>query len=96
MSETKTNEDNGNLTDLEILEKLKAKYYDALVSGIENPRVTDLLRIIEMKNKLTVAGSAEKKFWDLIDRLRREELNPRKKAPGQKKSKAKTNTKTKK
>ena len=72
------------LNDLEILEELKSLIYNAIKSGEKPPKVGDLLKIIEMKNKLSVSGKAEKKFWDMINQVREKELS-RKKTPKSKK-----------
>ena len=65
--------------DLEILEDLKNRLYQAIINDEPIPKVGDLLKVIEMKNKLSVSGKAEKKFWEMIDRIRRKELANREK-----------------
>ncbi len=72
--------------DLEILEDLKEKLYGAILNDEPPPKVGDLLKVIEMKNKLSVTAKAEKKFWDMIDEIRKEELSG-KKRPVSRKSK---------
>ncbi len=66
--------DNNNMSDLEMLEALRNRIYEAITKNEPLPKVGELLKIIEMKNKLTVAGKAEKKFWDMINTLREEKL----------------------
>ena len=62
------------LDDIEILENLKNRIYQAIVNNEPPPKVGELLKVIEMKKKMSVEGQAEKKFWDLINRIRTEEL----------------------
>ena len=79
-------ENQQKIGDDEILEKLKMKYYEIILSGKQPPKVGDLLKIIELQNKLKVSGEAEKKFWDMINKVRekglseKKTLNPKKKA----------------
>jgi hypothetical protein len=61
--------------DLDILEEIKQKLYNKILNDKSQPKVGDLLKVIEMKNKLSVAGRGEKKFWEMIDKIRREELS---------------------
>ncbi|PKK83431.1 MAG: hypothetical protein CVT49_08405 [candidate division Zixibacteria bacterium HGW-Zixibacteria-1] len=77
-------EEEKNLTDLEMLEDLKQKIHKGL--NYESVKIGDLLKVIDMKNKLSVTGKAEKKFWDMIDELRRETL-PGGSKPAKKKQK---------
>jgi hypothetical protein len=37
--------------------------------------MTDLVRLLEFKNKLRVTAEAEETFWTLINRIRHEELS---------------------
>ena len=51
-------------------------------------KVGDLLKVIELKRKLSVEGKGEKKFWDMVNKLRQEELSkPKKSASAKKKTK---------
>jgi hypothetical protein len=61
--------------DLEILEELKQKFYKEISQSKTPPKVGELLKVIEMKSKLSVAGKAEKKFWEMINKIRQEELS---------------------
>ncbi|MEW5923764.1 MAG: hypothetical protein AB1746_07240 [Candidatus Zixiibacteriota bacterium] len=65
------------MSDLEMLEDLKHKIHEGLEK--KGYKVGDLLKVIEMKNKLSVTGKAEKKFWNMIDELRQETLPKSKK-----------------
>ncbi|MCP4703143.1 MAG: hypothetical protein GY865_00915 [candidate division Zixibacteria bacterium] len=71
--------------DLEILEDLKREIYDAIKSNEPQPKVGDLLKVIELKRKLSVDGKGEKKFWDMVNKIRSEELNKPKKSTAIKK-----------
>lgn len=77
------------LSDLEILEDLKERLYQAIINNDAQPKVGDLLKVIEMKNKLSVSGKAEKKFWDLINKIREEELSGENKQRSRKQSRSK-------
>ncbi|HHI02899.1 MAG TPA: hypothetical protein ENL22_05215 [candidate division Zixibacteria bacterium] len=77
-----------SIDDLDILEDLKTRLYDAIKNDDSKTKVGDLLKIIELKRKLSVAGKGEKKFWAMVDKLRQEELSkPQKKASVKKKTK---------
>jgi len=80
-----------NYGDLEIIEDLKKSLYDDFKNEKKRKdvKIGDILKVIEMKSKLSVAGKAEKKFWEMIDELRRETLGDKRKArtTGKKKSK---------
>jgi len=71
MTETKAAPE---LSDLEILEELRNRLYQAITGNKDQPKVGDLLKVMDMKKKLSVEGRAEKKFWEMINRLRQEEL----------------------
>ena len=81
------------LNDLQILENVRNKLYEIFDNNPEKMKVGDLLKVIELKKKLSVSGSGEKKFWEMINKLREEELagpsNPNvpRKRPGRGKQK---------
>jgi len=70
------------LSDLEILEELRNILYNAIRDKESQPKVGDLLKVIELKRKLSVEGKGEKQFWDMVNKIREKELNkpPRKTA----------------
>lgn len=83
------------LSDLEMLEKIRQKVYEGLQKEgpqKEGYKIGDLLKVIEMKNKLSVTGKAEKKFWDMIDELRQETLPNGKKSGKTRKKDKKENS----
>jgi hypothetical protein len=74
------------LDDIVILEELKMKIYNDLNGDKPTMKVGDLLKIIELKNKLSISGRAEKKFWKMVNQIRREGLTrPKKKSVKQSK-----------
>ena len=77
--------------DLEVIETVKRTLYDSFRDEKKRKdiKIGDLLKVIEMKNKLSVAGKAEKKFWEMIDDLRRETLGGKRKTQKTAKKKSK-------
>jgi hypothetical protein len=75
MAEEVTNEEKEQHSDLEILEFLKNKLFHEFKEDKSNVKVGDLLKVLEMKNKLSVTGKAEKKFWEMINKIREAELS---------------------
>ncbi len=63
------------IDDLDILEDLKQAIYNAIKNDEPQPKVGDLLKVIELKRKLSVEGKGEKKFWDMVNKIREEELS---------------------
>jgi len=66
-------------SDLEMLDYLRNELYKTFKEDKKKIKLTDLLKVIEMKKKLSVAGEAEKKFWQMINELREETLPGKKK-----------------
>ncbi len=88
MKSNSDGQDEKKTDDLDILEDLKKRIYDAIKNGTPQPKVGDLLKVIELKRKLSVEGKGEKKFWDMVNKLRKEELTESKKSgPAKKKTK---------
>jgi hypothetical protein len=61
-------------TDLEILEELQEKIVDELRRKEINPRVSDLLKALELKIKLRLSDQDKEKIWELINQIRGEIL----------------------
>lgn len=81
-------QDENKTDDLDILEDLKKKIYNAIKNNEPQPKVGDLLKVIELKRKLSVEGKGEKKFWDMVNKIRQEELSkPKISASDKKKTK---------
>ncbi len=68
MSET------AEMDDLDILEDLRNNLYDAISNTESEKKVGVLLKVIELKRKLSVEGKGEKKFWEMVNKIRQEEL----------------------
>jgi len=62
-------------TDLELVEDLLDRCWQEVGASELNPKMTDIVRLLEFKNKLRSSAEAEKTFWALINRIRREELS---------------------
>ena len=79
--------------DLVLLDDLIGKCYSELVKSItENAKLGDFLKMIELRRKLAPAESDQKKFWTMLDRIRRDTISDGKKgtAKRSRKSKAKS------
>ncbi len=85
--------ENQNKNSMELLDDFIAKYYKKLINKLEeeeNIKLGDWLKMIELKRKLTPADADQKKFWKMLDKIRRETLaeqNPSK--PDKKKNRKK-------
>jgi len=64
---------NGNQIE-EFLEKLIKKVLRKINSKDCQPKVSDALKAIQLKQKLRKTSEAERIFWELIERIRKEEL----------------------
>ena len=57
---------------LEILDDLIKRYYERLLSDIEiNLKPGDLIKMIELRNKLAPKGEDQQKFWAMLSKIRR-------------------------
>ena len=74
MEQNSDKQDEPNINDLQILEDLIKTIYDAINNKTFQPKVGDLLKVIELKRKLSVEGKGEKKFWAMVNKIRQEEL----------------------
>ncbi|UCB53088.1 MAG: hypothetical protein JSV10_03115 [Candidatus Zixiibacteriota bacterium] len=63
------------ISDLRLLELLISKFIEKLEKNGFEPKVQDALKAIQLKQKLAQTSEAEKIFWELIDQLKKEELN---------------------
>jgi muramidase (phage lysozyme) len=59
-------------TDFQLLEKLIKRFIEKLEKNGFEPKVQDVLKAIQLKQKLAQTSEAEKIFWELIDQLRKE------------------------
>jgi flagellar motility protein MotE (MotC chaperone) len=63
-------------SDLEILQEIQDEIYERLKSSDYQPKVADLIKVLDEKLKLRMRLSEDgkKAFWDLIEQIRSEEL----------------------
>ncbi|MEW6050829.1 MAG: hypothetical protein AB1644_07190 [Candidatus Zixiibacteriota bacterium] len=60
---------------LDVLDGLIEKCYMEIAKTLkEKPKLGDLLKMIEMRKKLAPQNSAQREFWNMMDRIRREAL----------------------
>lgn len=66
-----------NLEYLEQLDILITSHFNSFNKNDKNPTTGDLLKMVkllELRRKLTPKGSSQKKLWKMIDIIRKEEL----------------------
>jgi hypothetical protein len=56
------------------LEELIKKILEKLNNSDYQPTVSDAIKAIQVKQKLNKTSDVEKIFWELIDKIRKEEL----------------------
>jgi hypothetical protein len=61
-------------TDQERLDYIKTTIMDQIQDGLISLKVGDLLKIFEIQKKLSSDTKAQEKFWEVIEQIRREEL----------------------
>lgn len=60
---------------LEILDDLIKRYYERLLKDIEiKLKPGDLIKMIELRNKLAPKGEDQQKFWAMLSKIRRAAL----------------------
>ena len=60
---------------LEILDDLIKRYYERLLIDIEiKLKPGDLIKMIELRNKLAPNGEDQQKFWAMLSKIRRAAL----------------------
>jgi len=93
MSEEQPTETSPNFDDLHALDYICNELFTLYKTNHELVKVGDLLKAIEIRRKLSVSGTGEKIFWEMINKLREEELagppdpSARRKRPGRGKQK---------
>lgn len=60
--------------DMAILEEILAKIVTELRNNEIKPRVSDLLKALELKLKMKLTERDKEKLWELINQIRGEEL----------------------
>lgn len=58
----------------DLLEFIKMKFVKQIEEGTINIKVSDLLKIMEMQRKLASEDEPEDEFWEMIEKIRKEEL----------------------
>ncbi len=61
-------------SDLDMVEGLLARCWREVDASELNIKMTDIVRLLEFKNKLSPAVEAEKSFWAMVDQMRKDEL----------------------
>ena len=62
------------LSDEELLEKIKSEFVRQLEDGEIKLKVGDLVKILDIQNKLSTDNDAREKFWELIEKARKKGL----------------------
>ena len=58
-----------------LLDDLIARYYRQIRNNIdENPKLGDFLKMIELRRKGSPSNSEQRKFWQMLEKIRKEEL----------------------
>lgn len=57
-----------------MLEEILEKIHERLREAQLEPKVADFLKVLEMKYKLKLSGDSKQKLLDLIEDVRKEEL----------------------
>ncbi len=65
---------NSAIPELRLLDMLIDKLIEKLGQNGFEPKVQDVLRAIQLKQKLAKTGQAEEIFWGLIDGIREDEM----------------------
>ena len=76
--------------DLTLLDDLIKRCYDELLRKMKgNAKLGDLIKMIEFRRKLAPNESDQKRFWQMLEKVRREALaDQRDKPPTRRKGKA--------
>jgi hypothetical protein len=62
-------------TDVGVLDNLIGTCYKQLLAETKsNAKLGDLLKMIELRRKLTPSDSAQKEFWQMLERIRKDTL----------------------
>jgi|GEM_PF-2842319 len=61
--------------DIAMLDELIRRYFKQLLKSVdENVKMGDFIKMIELRRKMTPANSEQRKFWKMLDRVRKETL----------------------
>ena len=73
---------------LTLFDELIERYYREIIKHTEeNAKLGDLIKMVELRHKLTPSGADQKRFWKLVDEIRQGTLE---KKPVTKKTRTKT------
>ncbi len=61
-------------SDQKMLDEIKEKIFKQIKENKIQLKVGDLLKILEIQKKLYADSGTEEKFWEMIEKLRQEEL----------------------
>jgi len=61
-------------SDEDMLNKIKKTIADQIMNKEIKGKVGDLLKILELQKKLGTDENAQEKFWEMIEKIRQEEL----------------------
>ncbi len=61
-------------SDFETLEEVKKVFFEQLRRNEIKMKAGDIVKIIELQQKLATSKGAQDQFWELIEQLRQEEL----------------------
>ncbi|RKX21917.1 MAG: hypothetical protein DRP35_03180 [Candidatus Zixiibacteriota bacterium] len=96
MTKNKLSEVQNDSNDLNFLDDLIAIFYKKLKKQLneeENLKLGDFLKMVELRRKLTPDKNSQKKFWDLLENIRKQTAENNMKEI--KKQKSKTSNKSK-
>lgn len=73
---------------LKLLDELIEGYFREVIKHVEeNAKLGDLIKMVELRHKLTPGGADQKRFWKLVDEIRQGTID---KKPVKKTARAKT------
>ena len=79
---------------LKLFDELIERYYREIIKHAEeNAKLGDLIKMVELRHKLTPGGADQKRFWKLVDEIRQGTIE---KKPAKKAARAKTSNSRKK
>ena len=75
---------------LKLLDGLIGKCYRQLETKFDkNAKIGDFIKMVEFRRKLIPGDADQRKFWSMLDDIRKESMGDEKKKPGRKKKKTK-------
>ena len=72
----KKSKSSGFPEDLSMLDDLIKRCYEELLKSFkENAKLGDFIKMIEMRRKLAPSDTDQKKFWNMLEKIRQEALS---------------------